>query len=73
MPDYVRAALGKFGTEVPAGWAYTLTTVRNEELRTTARFEPSKRGNGGNWIINGRKRCITNAGQAGTYIVRAVD
>src|SRR5882757_3717510 len=42
MPDYAREALGKFSTEVPAGWAYTLTMVRNAELRTTARFDPAK-------------------------------
>jgi alkylation response protein AidB-like acyl-CoA dehydrogenase len=33
--------------------------------RTTARQD------GGDWVINGRKRFITNAGQAGTYIVTA--
>jgi hypothetical protein len=42
VPDYVREALGKFHPEVPAGWAYTLTTVRNQDARTTARFDPSK-------------------------------
>ncbi len=42
MPDYAREALGKFSTEIPAGWAYTLTTVRNDELRTTARFDPAR-------------------------------
>jgi hypothetical protein len=42
VPDYVRAALGKFSPEVPAGWAYTLTTVRNEDKRATARFDPTK-------------------------------
>ncbi|CAN5772075.1 acyl-CoA dehydrogenase AcdA [soil metagenome] len=36
--------------------------------RTTAR--PAN-GNGGGWVINGGKRFITNAGQAGTYIVTA--
>jgi alkylation response protein AidB-like acyl-CoA dehydrogenase len=36
--------------------------------RTTARYEEA---NGGSWILNGRKRFITNAGQAGTYIVTA--
>jgi alkylation response protein AidB-like acyl-CoA dehydrogenase len=36
--------------------------------RTTARLED---GNGGRWVINGRKRFITNAGHAGTYIVTA--
>jgi hypothetical protein len=42
MPDYLRAALAHFSTEVPAGWAYTLTTVRNNEARTTARFDPAR-------------------------------
>jgi hypothetical protein len=42
MPDYVRTALANFSTEVPAGWAYTLTTVRNAEARTTARFDPAR-------------------------------
>lgn len=42
VPDYVREALGKFTPEVPAGWAYTLTTVRNNDARTTARFDPAK-------------------------------
>ncbi len=36
--------------------------------RTSARFEE---GNGGAWVINGRKRFITNAGQAGTYVITA--
>jgi butyryl-CoA dehydrogenase len=38
--------------------------------RTTARFDDNGRGGGG-WVINGGKRFITNAGQAGTYIVTA--
>ena len=37
--------------------------------RTTARFEDGP--DGGCWIIDGGKRFITNAGQAGTYIVTA--
>ncbi|CAN5216412.1 acyl-CoA dehydrogenase [soil metagenome] len=37
--------------------------------RTTARHEDG--ANGGTWVINGGKRFITNAGQAGTYIVTA--
>lgn len=36
--------------------------------KTTARFEAD---GGGRWILNGTKRFITNAGQAGTYIVAA--
>lgn len=42
VPDYVREALGKFSSEVPAGWAYTLTTVRNDDARTAARFDPAR-------------------------------
>jgi hypothetical protein len=41
MPDYVRAALNAFNPEPPAGWAYTLQTIRNQETRATARFEPT--------------------------------
>jgi butyryl-CoA dehydrogenase len=37
--------------------------------RTTARHEPG--ADGGSWVIDGHKRFITNAGQAGTYIVSA--
>jgi alkylation response protein AidB-like acyl-CoA dehydrogenase len=37
--------------------------------RTTARFEDDT--DGGTWVIDGGKRFITNAGQAGTYIVTA--
>ncbi len=37
--------------------------------RTTGRWEEGP--NGGQWLLNGRKRFITNAGQAGTYIVTA--
>ena len=37
--------------------------------RTTARHEDGPAG--GTWIIDGGKRFITNAGQAGTYIVTA--
>ncbi|HJW22174.1 MAG TPA: acyl-CoA dehydrogenase family protein, partial [Candidatus Limnocylindrales bacterium] len=40
--------------------------------RTTARLEGSGGdGHGGEWVIDGGKRFITNAGQAGTYIVTA--
>jgi alkylation response protein AidB-like acyl-CoA dehydrogenase len=37
--------------------------------RTVARFED--RPDGGSWVIDGAKRFITNAGQAGTYIITA--
>jgi alkylation response protein AidB-like acyl-CoA dehydrogenase len=37
--------------------------------RTTARLEDGE--DGGRWVLDGAKRFITNAGQAGTYIVTA--
>ena len=37
--------------------------------RTTGRHEPGP--DGGTWVLDGAKRFITNAGQAGTYIVTA--
>jgi alkylation response protein AidB-like acyl-CoA dehydrogenase len=40
--------------------------------RTTARLDDGGDGSiDGAWVLNGRKRFITNAGQAGTYIVTA--
>jgi alkylation response protein AidB-like acyl-CoA dehydrogenase len=40
--------------------------------RTTARLEnATDAGDGGEWVIDGSKRFITNAGQAGTYIITA--
>src|SRR5262249_14435212 len=39
--------------------------------RTTARLEDGDNPDGGRWVINGNKRFITNAGQAGTYTVTA--
>jgi alkylation response protein AidB-like acyl-CoA dehydrogenase len=36
--------------------------------KTSARYDEA---NGGSWILNGRKRFITNAGQAGTYVITA--
>jgi alkylation response protein AidB-like acyl-CoA dehydrogenase len=39
--------------------------------RTTARLEGDEDGVGGEWVIDGSKRFITNAGQAGTYIITA--
>src|SRR6185436_11076526 len=39
--------------------------------RTTARLEGDTDGRDGEWVIDGSKRFITNAGQAGTYIITA--
>jgi alkylation response protein AidB-like acyl-CoA dehydrogenase len=40
--------------------------------RTTARLDGADAdGRGGEWVIDGGKRFITNAGQAGTYVITA--
>ena len=39
--------------------------------RTTGRLEGDTDGKGGEWVIDGGKRFITNAGQAGTYVITA--
>jgi hypothetical protein len=41
LPDYLRAALARFSTEVPPGWAYTLTTIRDDD-RMVERFDPAR-------------------------------
>jgi alkylation response protein AidB-like acyl-CoA dehydrogenase len=57
------AVLGGYGLTEPGAGSDAGGT------KTTARFEPGP--GGGRWIISGTKRFITNAGQAGTYIVAA--
>jgi alkylation response protein AidB-like acyl-CoA dehydrogenase len=56
--------LGAFGLTEPEAGSDSGGT------RTTAIFDEHGR-HGGEWVINGRKRFITNAGQAGTYVVAA--
>lgn len=41
MPDYLHTAMDQFNPAVPAGWAYTQLTVRND-LTIQERFEPSR-------------------------------
>jgi alkylation response protein AidB-like acyl-CoA dehydrogenase len=55
--------IGAFGLTEPEAGSDSGAT------RTTAKFEDG--ADGGCWILNGRKRFITNAGQAGTYVVTA--
>jgi alkylation response protein AidB-like acyl-CoA dehydrogenase len=55
--------LGAYGLTEPEAGSDSGAT------RTTARHEPGAEG--GTWVIDGRKRFITNAGHAGTYIVTA--
>ena len=49
VPDYVRTALAHFNPNVPAGWAYTLETTRNDR-QMTERFDPA-RPPGGQWTL----------------------
>jgi alkylation response protein AidB-like acyl-CoA dehydrogenase len=55
--------LGAYGLTEPEAGSDSGAT------RTAARLEDGQ--NGETWVIDGRKRFITNAGQAGTYIVTA--
>ncbi|MBM4407866.1 MAG: acyl-CoA dehydrogenase, partial [Chloroflexi bacterium] len=55
--------IGAYGLTEPGAGSDSAGT------RTTARFEDGP--DGGTWVIDGAKRFITNAGQAGTYIVSA--
>lgn len=42
LPDYVRTALTRFAPGAPAaGWAYTLTTIRND-ARMVERYDPGR-------------------------------
>jgi hypothetical protein len=41
MPGYLHTALTGFNPGMPEGWAYTLTTVRNERTMTE-RFDPAQ-------------------------------
>jgi len=55
--------IGAYGLTEPAAGSDSGGT------RTTARHEDGP--DGGTWVLDGAKRFITNAGQAGTYIVTA--
>jgi len=57
------AVIGAYGLTEPGAGSDAGGT------RTTARHEDGP--DGGTWVIDGGKRFITNAGQAGTYIITA--
>jgi alkylation response protein AidB-like acyl-CoA dehydrogenase len=59
------------GGEVIGGYGLTEPGAGSDAggTRTTARLEDG--ADGGTWVIDGGKRFITNAGQAGTYIITA--
>jgi hypothetical protein len=49
LPGYLRTALDNFNPGVPAGWACTITTTRNNDT-LVERFDPS-RPPGGQWVL----------------------
>ncbi len=49
MPSYLREALDSFNAELPAGWAYTRTTVR-DQVSTTERYDPAQPA-AGRWVL----------------------
>jgi len=57
--------------EVIGGYGLTEPGAGSDSggTRTTATLEPGP--DGGTWVLDGGKRFITNAGQAGTYVVTA--
>jgi hypothetical protein len=57
-PAFLRTALSDFDTAMPSGWAYTLTTVRNERT-ITERFDPAQPATA-QWIL------LETAGRAPT-------
>lgn len=55
LPSYFGAALARFTSDAPRGWAYTLTTTRDGDT-SVERYDPS-RPKGGEWTLlqrNGR-------------------
>ena len=64
-PAYLRTALEKFSTGVPAGWAYTLTTTRNERA-ITERFDPA-RPPGAQWTLLETEGRIPTAAEIAQY------
>jgi alkylation response protein AidB-like acyl-CoA dehydrogenase len=63
VPMALGHVLGAYGLTEPEAGSDSGGT------RTTARHEDGP--DGGGWVIDGHKRFITNAGQAGTYVVTA--
>jgi alkylation response protein AidB-like acyl-CoA dehydrogenase len=71
-PEQKRRFLGPMASgEVIGGYGLTEPSAGSDSggTRTTARHEDGP--DGGWWVIDGGKRFITNAGQAGTYIITA--
>jgi alkylation response protein AidB-like acyl-CoA dehydrogenase len=63
VPMAAGKVLGAYGLTEPGAGSDSGGT------RTTARLEDGP--SGGTWVLDGGKRFITNAGQAGTYVVTA--
>jgi hypothetical protein len=66
LPDYLHEALSKYTAEVPAGWAYTQTTVRGDES-TVERFDPS-RPPAGQWTLLRHNGRAPGADELGKYV-----
>ncbi len=58
QPEYLHEALGRFSTNSPAGWAYTIETIRDSRS-LLERFDPSRPA-GHQWSL------LRNAGQEPT-------
>lgn len=65
LPAYFSAALARFSSDAPGGWAYTLTTTQGENV-SVERFDPS-RPKGGEWSLLARNGRAPNADEIQRY------
>jgi hypothetical protein len=65
QPAYLRTALERFSTGMPAGRAYTLTTTRNERT-ITERFDPA-RPPGAQWTLLETEGRVPTAAEIAKY------
>ncbi len=64
-PAYFGAALAQLGSEVPPGWAYTLTTTRESDT-TVERYDPS-RPKDEQWTLVSRNGQVPTADEIKSY------
>lgn len=65
MPGYLRTALDSFNPGVPAGWACTIATTRND-YTLVERFDPSRPA-GGQWTLLQSQGRAPTAGEVEKY------
>lgn len=66
LPSYFAAALARFTSDAPRGWAYTLTTTREGDT-SVERYDPS-RPKGGEWTLLERNGRAATADEIERYL-----